>query len=438
MKKTFPVIIVLITLSIIGILFIQITWLQGLFLLQRSQLSEKINQTGLLVVTDIGKKMNSGLSFRLPKRGRLSLENDYHLHKFDESTIADIYDYKELKQKIKSAFDKFEIGDLHFEFAVADKKSILELRSNNFDDSFTEDLNSLQVRIPVMPQDVIEPVGPFESLIIVIPDVRLYLLNSLRWIILGALLFILVVLAAFFITIRSLLNKRRVNEIKNDFINNMTHELKTPLATISLAVDALKTAKVQSDPTAVAYFSNIIKEENVRMNKHVEIILETGQLENRDLELNMQPVNVHDLIQAVVDSYKLQLEEKPSNINMQLDATAPEISADEEHLLHVLSNLLDNAIKYSKETIDILVSTINVNNKMIITIEDNGIGMTSETTKHIFEKFYRAHSGNIHNVKGFGLGMSYVKRIVALHKGQIRVQSELDHGTTIEITLPVA
>jgi two-component system phosphate regulon sensor histidine kinase PhoR len=289
-----------------------------------------------------------------------------------------------------------------------------------------------------MPQDVIEPVGPFESLIIVIPDVRFYLLNSLKWIILGAILFIIVVLAAFFITIRSLLNQRKVNEIKNDFINNMTHELKTPLATISLAVDALKTAKVQSDPTSVAYFSNIIKEENVRMNKHVETILETGQLENKDLELNMQPVNVHDLIQAVVDSYKLQLEEKPSNIHMQLDATKPEISADEEHLLHVLSNLMDNAIKYSKETIDILVSTTNVNNKMIITIEDNGIGMSSETTKHIFEKFYRAHSGNIHNVKGFGLGMSYVKRIVALHKWQIRVQSELDHGTTIEITLPVA
>jgi two-component system phosphate regulon sensor histidine kinase PhoR len=438
MKKTFSVIIVLITLSIIGILFIQITWLQGLFLLQRNQLSEKINQTGVLVVTDIGKKMNSGLSFRLPKRGRLSLENEYHLHKFDESTIADIYNYKELNQKIKSALEKFEIGDLHFEFAVADKKSILELKSNNFDDSFTEDLNSLQVRIPVMPQDVIEPVGPFESLIIVIPDVRLYLLNSLKWIILGAILFIIVVLAAFFITIRSLLNQRKVNEIKNDFINNMTHELKTPLATISLAVDALKTAKVQSDPTSVAYFSNIIKEENVRMNKHVETILETGQLENKDLELNMQPVNVHDLIQAVVDSYKLQLEEKPSNIHMKLAATKPEISADEEHLLHVLSNLMDNAIKYSKETIDILVGTKNVNNKMIITIEDNGIGMSSETTKHIFEKFYRAHSGNIHNVKGFGLGMSYVKRIVALHKGQIRVQSELDHGTTIEISLPVA
>ncbi len=438
MKKTFPVIIVLITLSIIGILFIQITWLQGLFILQRSQLSEKINQTGLMVVTDIGKKMNSGLSFRLPKRGRLGLENDYHLHKFDESTIADIYDYKELREKIKSALDKNEIGDLRFEFAVADKKSILELRSKNFDDTFTEDLNSLQVRVPVMPQDVIEPVGPFESLIIVIPNVRFYLLNSLKWIILGAILFIIVVLAAFFITIRSLLNQRKVNEIKNDFINNMTHELKTPLATISLAVDALKTAKVQADPMSVAYFSKIIKEENVRMNKHVETILETGQLENKDLELNKQLVNVHDLILAVVDSFKLQLEEKPSNTHMQLNAAKPEINADEEHLLHVISNLMDNAIKYSKETIDILISTANLNNKIVITIEDNGIGMTSETKKHIFEKFYRAHSGNIHNVKGFGLGMSYVKWIIALHKGQIRVQSELDHGTTIEITLPIA
>jgi len=437
MKKTFPVIFVLISLSIVGILFIQITWLQGLFLLQKNQLSEKMNQTGLLVVADIEKKMNSGLSFRLPKRGRLSLENDYHLHKFEETTIADIYDFKEISVKIKTALDKFDIGDIRYEFAIADKKSVIELKSKKFDDTFSEDLNTLQVRVPVVPQDIIEPVGPFESLIIVIPNVRLYLIHSLQWIILGAILFILVVLAAFFITIKSLLNQRKVNEIKNDFINNMTHELKTPLATISLAVDALKTNKVQSDPTSVAYFSNIIKEENIRMNKHVETILETGQFEKKDIELNKQSVNVHDLIQAVVDSFKLQLEAKPSSIHLELDAKNPIISADEEHLLHVISNLMDNAIKYSKDTIDILVCTANINNKLLISIEDNGIGMSSDTSKHIFEKFYRAHSGNIHNVKGFGLGMSYVKWIVDLHKGQIRVQSELDHGTTIEITLPV-
>jgi two-component system phosphate regulon sensor histidine kinase PhoR len=348
-----------------------------------------------------------------------------------------MYDIKEVETKIQSAFKRFEIGDLKYEFAIADKKGVIELKTKNFDDSFTDDVNTLQVRLPIMPQDIIEPVGPFETLIIVVPNVRLYLVHSLQWIILGAVLFILVVLAAFFITTRSLLNQRKVNEIKNDFINNMTHELKTPLATISLAVDALKTSKVQADPKSVEYFSAIIKEENVRMNKHVETILEAGQLDKKELELNKQKVDIHDLIHSVLDSFKLQLEGKPSSINYELKASIFEANVDEEHIIHVLSNLIDNAIKYSKETIDILITTSNVNNKIVISIEDNGIGMSIDTSKHIFEKFYRAHSGNIHNVKGFGLGMSYVKWVVQLHKGNIKVQSELDHGTTIEVSLPL-
>jgi two-component system phosphate regulon sensor histidine kinase PhoR len=436
-KKTVPAIFTLITLSILGVLFIQITWLQGLFLLSKNQLSEKINQTGIIVVSDIAKKMNSGLSFRLPKRGTLSLENEYHMHKFEEPTVSDMYDSKEVDTKIQAAFKRFDIGDLKYEFAIADKKGIIELKTKKFDDSFTDDINTMQVRLPIMPQDIMEPVGPFETLIIVVPNVRLYLLHSLQWIILGAVLFILVVLAAFFITTRSLLNQRKVNEIKNDFINNMTHELKTPLATISLAVDALKSSKVQSDPKSVEYFSTIIKEENVRMNKHVETILEAGQLDKKELELNKQKVDIHDLIHGVLDSFKLQLEEKPSSVNLDLRASIFEANVDEEHVIHVLSNLIDNAIKYSKDTIDILISTSNINNKIVIAIEDNGIGMSSDTSKRIFEKFYRAHSGNIHNVKGFGLGMSYVKWVVQMHKGNIKVQSELDHGTTIELSLPL-
>ena len=437
MKKTVPAIFTLITLSILGVLFIQITWLQGLFLLSKNQLSEKINQTGIIVVSDIAKKMNSGLSFRLPKRGTLSLENEYHMHKFEEPTVSDMYDSKEVDTKIQAAFKRFDIGDLKYEFAIADKKGIIELKTKKFDDSFTDDINTMQVRLPIMPQDIMEPVGPFETLIIVVPNVRLYLLHSLQWIILGAVLFILVVLAAFFITTRSLLNQRKVNEIKNDFINNMTHELKTPLATISLAVDALKSSKVQSDPKSVEYFSTIIKEENVRMNKHVETILEAGQLDKKELELNKQKVDIHDLIHGVLDSFKLQLEEKPSSVNLDLRASIFEANVDEEHIIHVLSNLIDNAIKYSKDTIDILISTSNINNKIVIAIEDNGIGMSSDTSKRIFEKFYRAHSGNIHNVKSFGLGMSYVKWVGQIHKGNIKVQSELDHGTTIELSLPL-
>lgn len=435
MKKTFPVIFVLIALSILGILFIQISWLQGLMFLQKNQLSDKINQSGVLVSNDVAKKMNSGLSFRLPKKG-LSLNNDYHLHNFEEITISDIYNYEEMQKKIKLALDKYGLNDLPFEFAIADKKGNIEMKSKKFEDVFSDDINTLQARITVMPSDIMEPAGPFETIIIIAPNIRYYLLRSLLWVIVGVVVFIIVVLAAFFITIRSLMTQRKLVEIKRDFINNMTHELKTPLATISLAVDALKSTKVNTDPKSVDYFSNIIKEENVRMNKHVETILQAAQLDKKENELNKQEVDIHDLILGVVDSFKLQLEGKPSNVQTILEANPSLIKVDEEHLLHVLSNLIDNAIKYSKTEIDIALQTKTLNNKTCIRIIDKGIGMDANARKHIFEKFYRAHSGNVHNVKGYGLGMSYVKWVIDSHKGQITVQSEVGVGTAIEIILP--
>ena len=435
MKKTFPIIFVLIALSILGILFIQISWLQGLMFLQKNQLSDKLNQSGVLVSNDVSKKMNSGLSFRLPKKG-LSLNDDYHLHNFEETTISDIYSNEEMRKKIKLALDKYGLSDLPFEFAIADKKGNIEMKSKKFEDVFSDEVNTLQARITVIPADIMEPTGPFETIIIVAPNIRYYLLRSLLWVIIGVVLFIIVVLAAFFITIRSLMTQRKLVEIKKDFINNMTHELKTPLATISLAVDALKSTKVNTDPKSVDYFSSIIKEENIRMNKHVETILQAAQLDKQENELNKQEVELHDLILGVVDSFKLQLEGKPSNVQTILEANPSTIKVDEEHLLHVLSNLIDNAIKYSKTEIDITIQTKTLNNKTCIRIIDKGIGMDANARKHIFEKFYRAHSGNVHDVKGYGLGMSYVKWVIDTHKGQITVHSEIGVGTSIEIILP--
>jgi len=436
MKKTFPIIFVLIALSILGILFIQISWLQGLMFLQKNQLSDKLNQAGVLVSNDIGKKMNSGLSFRLPKKG-LGLNDDFHLHNFEETTISDIYSNEEMRKKIKLALDKYGLSDLPFEFAIADKKANIEMKSKKFEDVFSDEINTLQTRISVIPSDIMEPTGPFETIIIVAPNIRYYLLRSLLWVIVGVVLFIIVVLAAFFITIRSLMTQRKLVEIKKDFINNMTHELKTPLATISLAVDALKSTKVNTDPKSVDYFSTIIKEENIRMNKHVETILQAAQLDKKENELNKQAVELHDLILGVVDSFKLQLEGKPSNVQTILEASPSTIKVDEEHLLHVLSNLIDNAIKYSKSEIDITIQTKTLHNKTCISIIDKGIGMDANARKHIFEKFYRAHSGNVHDVKGYGLGMSYVKWVIDSHKGLITVHSEIGVGTSIEIILPI-
>ena len=435
MKKTFPVIFVLIALSILGILFIQISWLQGLMFLQKNQLSDKLNQAGVLVSNDVSKKMNSGLSFRLPKKS-LGLNDDYHLHNFEETTISDIYNYKEMQKKIQLALEKYGLSDLPFEFAIADKKGNIEMKSKKFEDVFSDEMNTLQARITVIPADIMEPTGPFETIIIVAPNIRYYLLRSLLWVIVGVVLFIIVVLAAFFITIRSLMTQRKLVEIKKDFINNMTHELKTPLATISLAVDALKSTKVNTDPKSVDYFSSIIKEENIRMNKHVETILQAAQLDKKENELNKQEVELHDLILGVVDSFKLQLEGKPSNVQTILEASPSIIKADEEHILHVLSNLIDNAIKYSKSDIDITIQTKTLHNQTCIRIIDKGIGMDANARKHIFEKFYRAHSGNVHDVKGYGLGMSYVKWVIDTHKGQITVHSEIGVGTSIEIILP--
>ena len=425
MKKTFPFLFTLIGLSILGILFIQITWLQGLFLLQKNQLVEKVNQAGVIVSSELGKKLNGGLAFHFPKKS-LSLSGGGHSHSFEEATLSDMYTTQDPDKRLRAAMAKYGLQDLMYEFALQDKNGNIEIKSKKFEDVFVDELNMVQTRVSIIPQEILETTGPFETLIIIVPNVNSYLFKTLQWVVFGAALFIIIVLAAFIITIRSLIKQKKLSEIKSDFINNMTHELKTPLATISLAVDALKSTKVQSDAGAVDYFSSIIKEENTRMNKHVETILQAAHLEKKENELNRQLVNINDLIQGVIDSFKLQLDAKPS-----------EIWIDEEYFLHVLSNLIDNAIKYAKSEIDITIITKTVSNKIIISIEDKGIGMTSDTLKHIFEKFYRAHAGNIHNVKGFGLGMSYVKWVIDLHKGTIQVTSELDKGTKVEISLPM-
>lgn len=437
MKKTFPIIFILIALSIVGILFIQITWLQGLLILSKNQLSDKLNQSAVIVSNEVSKKMNTGLSLRFPKR-RQGLGQEYHIHSFDESSIADVYNEKEIEASIQAALSKYGVTDLNYEFAVTDKKGNVELKSAKFEDAFIDDVNNLECRVSVIPQDIIEPVGPFETIIILVPKVRLYLLNTLRWVIMGAVLFIFIVFAAFFITVKSLFTQKKLNEIKRDFINNMTHELKTPLATISLAVDALKSGKVKSNTESVDYFSTIIKEENLRMNKHVEVILQAAQLEKKEYHLNKQSVDIHDLLFGLLDNFKLQLDAKPSTIHTIFEADPSEIEGDSEYLKHVFSNLIDNAIKYAKEEIDITITTLTLPAEIRIIIEDKGIGMSADTKKHIFEKFYRAHTGNIHNVKGFGLGMSYVKWVIDIHKGKIKVESEEGIGTKMIVTLPIA
>ena len=235
-----------------------------------------------------------------------------------------------------------------------------------------------------------------------------------------------------------MLSQNKLSEIKSDFINNMTHEFKTPIATIQLATDALNNDKVISNQQQIKYYSSIIKEENRRMNKQVEKILQAAQLEKDEIKLQYKKINVHDILTKVAEYTKLQMEEIGATFTLHLTAQQYIINADEVHFTNIIFNLVDNATKYSNENPIIDISTSNTDGMIQIHIKDNGIGMDKETQNHIFEKFYRAHTGNLHNVKGFGLGLTYVKNIVDAHSGKISVNSELGKGSTFTLTFSVA
>jgi two-component system phosphate regulon sensor histidine kinase PhoR len=230
--------------------------------------------------------------------------------------------------------------------------------------------------------------------------------------------------------IRTMLSQKKLSEIKSDFINNMTHEFKTPIATIQLASDALTNAKVISNTDQIKYYTGIIHEENRRMNMQVEKILQAAELEKDEIKMQWKKINVHEKLHRIAENTQLQMEDIGAEFNIHLNATNDFIEADEVHFTNIIINLLENAVKYSKENPIISLETRNNGKQLQILVKDNGIGMDKETQNHIYEKFYRAHTGNLHNVKGFGLGLTYVKNIVDAHKGKIEVMSELGKGTT--------
>jgi two-component system phosphate regulon sensor histidine kinase PhoR len=293
--------------------------------------------------------------------------------------------------------------------------------------------------MPLIPQTgtIAEGLAPEEMMFVIVPRVKDFVYRSLGWMILGALVFTLVIVTAFYLTTRTMLKQKKLSEIKSDFINNMTHEFKTPLATISLAVDAMRNEKVLTDKEKLNYFSGIIKEENKRMNQQVETILQAALLEKQELQLNLHPQHVHEVLNRVLDNFALQLEEKNATVELKLNAKLDGVEADEIHFYNVFNNLIDNAIKYSGDHLVLKVSTQNISRNIRVRIEDNGIGMSKETVNRIFERFYRAHTGNLHNVKGFGLGLSYVKTVVDAHRGKVKVESSVGRGSVFTLDFPL-
>jgi two-component system phosphate regulon sensor histidine kinase PhoR len=251
-----------------------------------------------------------------------------------------------------------------------------------------------------------------------------------------SLLFTLVFAFGLFYIIRNLLHHRKISQVQTDFINNMTHEFKTPIATISLASDSILNKAVISDTSKVAYFSGMIKKENLRMNRLVEQILMMARMEEKNTKIKRKPVDLHRLLDSVIEISSLKLPEG-GKTETYYQASAATVLGDELHLSHMFVNLLDNAIKYSPSTVYIKIETFNEGNMILVRITDHGIGIDKKDIPHIFQKFYRIESGNVHNVKGYGLGLSYVKSVVDKHKGAISVNSELSKGSVFEVKIPL-
>jgi len=288
-------------------------------------------------------------------------------------------------------------------------------------------------RINLTPGNVFTP--PI-FLSVFFPNQSNYLLRTM-WMLLalsGAL--ILIIIFSFSFTVSTIYKQKKLSEIKNDFINNMTHELKTPISTISLACQALTDPDIKGRAGIVDNYIRVIGDENKRLAMVVENVLRTAVMDKGELKLNIQSLDIHDIITHVAHTMQLQVEQRGGEVVLMLDATDVTVEADQVHLTNVVFNLIDNALKYTENVPLITVGTRNGENGVVLFFEDNGIGISKENQKRIFEKLYRVPTGNIHNVKGFGLGLSYVQAIVEKHNGWITVKSELGKGSRFEILLP--
>ncbi len=354
-----------------------------------------------------------------------------------DQMINDIYqwektlelDNKEIDYTLKQTLAYTNIVT-PFEFAIIKNGAV---QDGTFKKSLKNDFLKSKYKVRLFPDNLIN-----QDLIlsVIFPERTNYVLGSMLWILGGSLLFSLFILATFGLSLYFIIRQKKISEMKSDFINNMTHEFKTPIATISLAADTITNSRVISDENSIRHFIGMIKKENSRMNKKVETILQIASLDKKEIEFKYEHISLHTIIEHAVETIEIQVHQRNGKIHLNLNAEDPFIYGDSEHLTNLVNNLLDNAIKYSPEMPEITVTTKNCEKGIILNVEDKGMGMTKAVQSKIFERFYRQSSGNVHDVKGFGLGLNYSRSIIEAHKGTINVYSEPGKGSRFEIFLP--
>ncbi len=347
-----------------------------------------------------------------------------------ERKLENRIDQRQLQSLLTTSLQNQGI-DIGFSYGVIDGFQHKIVLTNVAED--LEQLENSEFRTNLFTRDII----PSENyLAIFFPDQQTFLIGKIWVPLASSILLVLVIIAIFGYAIYTIMTQKKISEIKNDFINNMTHEFKTPISTVSLACEALQDDDVKKNDSFLKRYISIIEAENKRLGMQVEKVLQMATLDKKDFKLKLERLDVHEVIDRALENVNIQIEKRHGKIKKQLVASEKEVIADEVHLTNIIYNLLDNANKYSREKPEISIATKNKNGGIIVQISDKGIGMSSEVKQKIFEKFYREPTGNLHDVKGFGLGLTYVKTMLDALGGSIGVKSEVAKGSSFEIYLP--
>jgi two-component system phosphate regulon sensor histidine kinase PhoR len=391
----------------------------------------KVQANGSNTATDASRNLQEYVKNAYVYQKALLDEVVYNiLYKASDKPLAERVNFKLLNQDLKLELMNNGVN-IPFCFVVSTSDGREVYKSPGYEESST----IYSYSQPLFRND---PQSKMGILKVYFPDMSDYIAHSVRFMI-PSLIFTIIVLIVFVFTIYVIFRQKKVSEMKNDFIHNMTHELKTPISSISLAAQMLNDSSVTKTPAMMTHLTKVINDESKRLRFQVEKVLQMSMFEHQNGTLKLKIVDANKVIKSVVGTFDLKVENYGGTLSDDLQALESNVLVDEMHFTNVIFNLMDNAVKYRRPDVNLQlkVTTWNSENKLHIAIEDNGIGIRREDIKKIFEKFYRVHTGNLHDVKGFGLGLAYVKKVIDMQNGSIRAESEFGQGTKFIITLPI-
>ncbi|MFZ4546800.1 MAG: sensor histidine kinase [Bacteroidales bacterium] len=420
-KATFLIIVTITGIALAGVIFIQFYWIRNAILLQEEQFDSQVRLALKGTVNQMYENKSDTCNDGLFCSRNCSLENKVQINGLNINALKRLIrsEFSEVGLRGPYVYGIFSPNAPKVEFVSKAGYEKLLLQTDHF------------VSLSCIYKNDQMVLGAY------FPDERNRALENIFWWLLVCFILLLVLVLGFIFNIYSFLRQKKISEMKSDFVNNITHEFKTPIATISLASEMLLKPSVLASETKSLKYAGIIYDENNRLKNQVEHVLQLAQLDRGTYSLKYDQMDLHQLISKVVENYQLIMKERDGNIKLQLNAINHKVQADIMHIENVLTNLLDNANKYSPTAPEITISTFNRNDHIVVAVDDKGIGISAQNQKYIFRKLYRVHTGNLHNVKGFGLGLYYVKRLIEAHNGNVSLHSEPGKGSRFEISLPL-